>query len=275
MISIRPYVHPAFCTAHTHFLIKSFVSVVVLKSAFPISRFEFVSDLGIRISNFGRVSVVNLPLPPTPRPRNLNSTGHSRVTIPHQKPYILRPSRLNIATPFVNTSSMKNIFAPMQQRENYPQPDVPPASVIPKSASIRRQYCRLRASLVNLPPVFHHCSTWRTKTLCFPILPLPNRNTHFSRSMKIFPARVACCLLHRPFRAASVSSVPSVLNPPPRPALVAWNSRGTMLAQRACIFRQLLPNIVPSISDFILCAPRHPFTTHAALRCRRLLSAAN
>src|SRR6476469_6298 len=35
--------------------------------------------------------------------------------------------------------------------------------------------------------------------------------------MKIFPARVACCLLHRPFRAASVSSVPSVLNPPPRP----------------------------------------------------------
>src|SRR5262249_9816767 len=51
---------------------------------------------------------------------NSTSAGDSRVTIPHQKPYVLRHFSTNIVTLPVNTSSMKYFFAHLRRREHWP-----------------------------------------------------------------------------------------------------------------------------------------------------------
>ena len=49
--------------------------------------------------------------------RNLKSAGHSPVTIPHQKPYVLQQSRSSIVTRSGDVFITKNIFCPAPHRK--------------------------------------------------------------------------------------------------------------------------------------------------------------
>jgi hypothetical protein len=76
--------------------------------------------------------------------KNLKGTGDSRVTIPHQKPCILRPLRPNIVTRSGDVFITKNIFATYHR--SHPQPHAHSA------------ICTLHSSLCNRlsPPIHPH-----------------------------------------------------------------------------------------------------------------------
>ena len=123
--------------------------------------------------------------------------------------------------------------------------------------------------------IFAHDSTGKTSLFRprprFAQSHLPDHHSNPSTFSRIPPAPTEThnSGAHPPRRAAPTAYCPlptvHCLPPTTRRAGPAWNSRGTMPARRPCIFRPPRPNIVPSISDFIFCAPhqtRSPYPPH-------------
>src|SRR5262249_29905099 len=146
-----------------------------------------------------RRSALQKPDDQTPRHQNSEASGNSRVTIPHRKPYVLRPFHPNIVTHSGEHShhnkyfprpicNLHSAFFNLQFSISllHTLTPSPPTAYRPTAAAYRLPPTAYRPPLLPTAycnPVSHHCRVSRPKTVCFPAFFVPNRNTHSSRSM--------------------------------------------------------------------------------------------